>query len=275
VKPYIGIAGVMTAEEARALVGFYREAWEATGKEPTHLIAIGVLISHKTLDGGTNKWWQRYPRIADAPPIFQPDPLVLNVVHYSAGPAIADRTRNVLADVEVIGRLHRAAKRMGHYEAVQFNGRWPERAALAGRAAVASVSEPLVVLQVNAGMLTFEPRIVAGWIARYADRVAVAGVLLDPSGGKGIAFAEKTGAALARRMAEEIRAHVPGIGIGLAGGFSAETLTEEIGEHLRAGGSIDAESALRDDTEGGGNLDLQKAGAYLTRAVELAAGRGA
>jgi hypothetical protein len=115
-------------------------------------------------------------------------------------------------------------------------------------------------------------------IAGFAETIAVqygrhvSDVLIDASAGQGVAIAEDPviGATRALRLCRALRGHgLPNVGY--AGGLGLDNL-DAYAPLLREGFSIDVESKLRDDADGGGNLDLDKAKAFLRRAMFLAAG---
>ena len=89
-------------------------------------------------------------------------------------------------------------------------------------------------------------------------------ILLDPSGGTGKLMAIGP-------MRDYLRAIFDAglqLGVGIAGGLSAETLSmiEPIMAEFKGNISIDAEGRLRDEHD---NLDLAKAKAYARRSLEM------
>lgn len=253
-RPYIGVSGVMTSDEAREVARLYREAWMEAGREPTHALMIGVLASAKTLAGGTNKYPRRYPRVEDIAGIFQKGP-VLNLVHFAS-----DRPPSS----DVLFKVAEAGGADCH--GWQFNVAWPDpvdllnlRGHYPGRRAVLQAGPKMLAEMGAAASLAWK-------LKPYAS--IATDVLIDASGGMGLPIDAAAAAWPICFVADQC----PGMGAGIAGGFCAETLDEAVGKMLRAGCSIDAEGRLRDDADGGGNLDMAKVSAYLRAAVRLAAG---
>jgi hypothetical protein len=251
--PYIGVTGIMSAAQAEEVLVLYTDAWKAVRCVPTHLLMLGVLASHKTMRGEVNRWPLRYPKREDIAGCFVEHPLALNLLHFAPGFALTDRP---VEQVEAIGRALGVAG--PHCHGLQINGTWPLPGALRR-------STPFLwrlVLQTKTLAVT------------TTARPEATDLLLDMSGGKG--QPADVGDAVQKIQ------HSPwSRGIGVAGGFCADFLPPPwvFGERgPRAapnhgpGLSIDAEGRLRDDADGGGNLDMAKVGAYLRAAVVLAAG---
>lgn len=269
-RPYIGVSGFMSADEVHAAIAAYRDAWAeiAPGREPTHDLMVGVLASSKTLAGQTNKYPLRYPRFGDIASIFQAERDVLNLVHYASVAA---------PDSSKLYVLMLAGGPWCH--GFQFNVSWPSWTCLTkfvrqhrpSAAALQPSHEGMgwsIVLQAGPRMLA-NMGAAANLAWELDPYIGVAtDVLIDASGGEGRAIDAAGGAWIGRSIGDR---HNGKIGIGVAGGLCAETLTPEIGKLLQAGCSIDAEGRLRDGADGGGNLDLDKVRAYLRAAVSLIA----
>lgn len=239
--PYIGVSGFMSADEVHAAL----DAFPACGR----LLMVGVLVSSKTLGGERNKYPRRYPRIEDVAGIFPDDPRALRLVHYSA---------DLPPDREVLTRLYEVAG--PRCDGFQFNVEWPyrddllalhERAERDGR-------RLRVVLQARPGNVPAQ--------GYFYD--VVTDLLFDGSGGRGVpldrAFVDEG----LRRARHQWHAPKLGpVGLGVAGGLSAQTIAG-VADLLRAGVSCDAEGALRDAADGGGNIDLDKVRSYLGAAAD-------
>lgn len=262
-RPYVGVSGVMSADESWACVTAWREAWASVGREPTHDLMLGALVSAKTLAGLSNKYPLRYPPIHEVAGCFFDAPGVLNLVHYAS-----DRPPSS----DTLFQLHKVAGRRCH--GFQFNLSWPERIDLANL--LGHCGSRRIVLQAGPKMLAeigdaaslaarLEPYS-RDFVGNDGDALAT-DVLLDASGGNGLPI----DAEAAAWSIHVIAAHCPGMGTGIAGGLCAETLDETVGKMVRAGCSIDAERLVRDDANGGGNLVMAKMDAYLRRAVALTA----
>ena len=256
--PYIGVSGFMSANEVRAAL----DAFPDCGRQ----LMVGVLASSKTLCGLPNKYPRRYPLAADIAGIFVDDPRCLNLVHVATD---GDKSTvdGKLIPIEIdLWRGFTAGGPLCH--GVQFNGatqRLRPEALHAFKAMCPTAKR--IVLQVGPRWL--DARSAADSfmksLARYAGTAT--DILLDLSGGNGRLINPET----ARDLAVDARkslAHwgvAPGeMAIGIAGGLCAETLPGIRGLLEEQGPlSIDAEGRLRDDADGGGNLDLDKARSYL------------
>lgn len=122
-----------------------------------------------------------------------------------------------------------------------------------------------IILQCGAGAIaeaSHSPYELAWQVAGYADLIDY--VLIDPSGGKGLLFDVH----FAHDCLAALTETVPSIGVGIAGGLSAQTLQQIWALTLLWGGcfSIDAEGQLRDDKD---KLDVTKAIEYVAAAHKL------
>jgi hypothetical protein len=262
IHPYVGVSGFMHRDEVLAAITIWREAWG--DREPTHDLMVGVLASAKTIGGSPNKYPRRYPDASQIASIFVEAPGVLNLLHYAS-----DR----VPDSADIFLLHTLAGQRCH--GFQFNLSWPERIDLVnlfghvGSRRVVLQAGPKLVREKGGPALAdmLRPYADHTFRANYGDALAT-DVLLDASGGNGVSIdpLEASGplAVISNRL--------PCLRLGIAGGFCAEKLTPTFAPILRAGVSIDAEGRLRDDADGGGNLDLLKVGAYLRAAVSILTG---
>ena len=90
-------------------------------------------------------------------------------------------------------------------------------------------------------------------------------ILLDPSGGRGESFHPEAMDWFLEDLQKEVGNK---IGLGVAGGLSAETLKQQIGPLVKKYPdlSIDAEGRLRDEND---NLDLAKATLYIRKARKI------
>lgn len=307
-RPTIGATGVMSADDTRAIIKTYGEAWrpllEATGRfEPTHDIMIGALAGLKTLRGNTNKYPLRYPKREDIAACF---PACSSCdgrgikVFTPANSALADDTRIACPECSPGPRFRRV--NLVHYatggvtdpyeladdldiamqwggprcDGLQVNASWPSALALG----VFRQRHPdaRLVLQLGPGALSlmqYRPRAIAERVRDdYGD--VVTDVLVDVSGGRGLAVNADQREALSNLL-QDLAAHGTWT-IGMAGGLCAEALSDPETmpgwrKLLLSGCSIDAEGRLRDDAEGGGNLVLDKVSAYLRAAIALCGSR--
>lgn len=240
-RPYIGVAGITTRAEARACLGAFPPC--------DRPLALGVLVSAKTLRGETTRWHRRMPRVEDIAEIFPDDPRALNLIHYSSDEPIPRAT---------LGRL--SALMGPHGAGVQFNGAWPAPNDIAWAQRHGWPGFARVVLQVRSWLDSAALSALPERLAPY--RGLTTDILLDASGGRGLVAAPIwSGVAV-----EYLRRALPDFGIGVAVGMCAATVPE-VAVLLRAGVSIDAEGRLRDGADGGGNIMLDEVRAYLCAAA--------
>lgn len=280
-RPYIGVTGITCASDGARVIEHWRAAWGS--REPSHDLMLGVLVSSKTLCNQPNKYPRRYPLVEEVARIFvHNEPGVVNLVHVctDSEPSEVDGKRIPLF-VDVV-RGMAAGGPLCH--GFQVNTARPSWEALA---------------EVRAGMrreglrgvLQARPR----WLEARLDGYARPGghmstllpflgvdLLIDGSGGEGRPVKLDDALDLVGRTLRQLDGYgvrhdgaagpsgAPSMRIGIAGGLCAETLPGlaplfQRHPHL----SIDAEGRLRDDADGGGNLDLAKVGAYLRAAVAL------
>lgn len=252
-RPYIGITGFVSHEEVEAMLALMPENCE-------HLLMVGVLASQRTLHGEPPKRPNRNPKKEDIENIF-PNPSIhnsgnrttLNLIHY-----------NTKDDSDLSDQLFRMMCR--DCDGFQLNIAWPSKWELIYFLDCLSMD---IVLQVGGRALReleCSPQQLADKVMEYKGLINY--VLLDQSGGLG----KPLDADALRPHLETLRLAMPNLGLGVAGGLSAETL-HLIEPLIRdfPDISIDAEGLLRDAED---RLDLAKAGEYLQRALELFAKHG-
>lgn len=245
---YVGVSGFMSRAEVDAAL----DAFPPIGRQ----LMVGVLASAKTIAGQTNKYPRRYPRAEDIAGIFSPSTRCLNLVHYAT-----DEGQDPVRLVDGLTAAMLAGGPLCH--GVQVNASWPSPVALYTFGARFPTAR--VVLQLGPGSMACMDGDPAGIIARLASeyRGAMTDVLVDMSAGTGALVDPDA----VRQLIKKLRERWPWT-VGVAGGLCAETLPA-IGAALGnfEGVSIDAESRLRDDADGGGNLDLAKVSDYLSAAA--------
>ena len=244
-QSYIGVSGFMSRAEVDLALAAFPPA--------DRLLMVGVLASSKTLAGTQNNYPRRYPMRDDIAGIFSDDPRCLNLVHYATG---GESDPEELADA-----LYEAIRYGGpHCHGLQVNAAWPPVGAL--REIREHLPDRRIVLQLGPGVLAAGPTVD---FVRRLDTYdgAVTDVLIDASGGRGLPIDLHTATRWLCEVGERIDA-----GRGIAGGLCAEAVPT-IADLLyfeEYGVSIDAEGRLRDDADGGGNLDLDKVRRYLAAA---------
>lgn len=255
---YVGVSGFMSSAEVCAAL----EVFPACGRQ----LMVGVLASSKTLCGLPNKYPRRYPLAADIAGIFVDDARALNLVHVATD---GDKSTvdGKLIPIEIdLWRGFLAGGPLCH--GVQLNGatqRLRPEALHAFKAMCPTAKH--IVLQVGPRWL--DARSAADSfmksLARYAGTAT--DILLDVSGGNGRLINPETARELvvdARRSLAHWGIAADRMGIGIAGGLCAETLPGIRGLLEEQGPlSIDMEGRIRDDADGGGNMDLDKMRAAL------------
>lgn len=246
-KPYVGVTGFTSRDQVEAVLSVFPQLHGRTMGDWMSLpvwMMVGVLVSGKTMRGGTNRFPARYPLIEDVPNIFVDDPRCLNLIHFNTK---SDEVANELKELYRI--LDNPRELMG----VQLNIAWPEPSQVVEFRSWAFRSrrdrgytedDPYIVLQI--GSTAFEmtgnnPEKMAEWVAEYSGTIDY--VLLDPSGGEGKSFDPED----LRPYIREIDQNCNGVGIGVAGGFgptSLDHLTPLLDEFPWL--NTDAEGRLRD-----------------------------
>ncbi len=208
---------------------------------------VGVLASSKTLKGIPNKYPNRYPDPKTFSSIFQADRRALNLIHY----ATDDRST-------LRGQVGKLVELGGPYlDGFQFNIPWPSPSA---------IHRPglRTILQIGSRALeecANDPQRVCDKLTYYDPEVT--DVLIDASGGRGIPINAETAASYVEAISERI----PRLGIGIAGGLSAESLGI-IAPLLKRfpQTSIDAEGCLRTAED---HLDIARMTSYLASAISI------
>ncbi len=258
-RPYIGITGFMSRYEVDHILG-------SADPYHGHKVMVGVLASQKTVRGEKNKWPNRYPEMKDLPYIFSDHHQALNLIHFNT------KTPDTLAEqlMEVV-RLAAPAEiyKVSKLHGFQLNLAWPDpneirRFMTAFEAITGMVYNLKIVLQIGGHAFTMvdnDQKKLADKVASYKELVQY--VLLDPSGGYGKPF----DTAAADAYLAELSSRDLDMGLGVAGGLSAETLDLVTPLAIKYPNlSIDAEGRLRDKDD---NLDLKNALRYVLEAQRL------
>lgn len=248
-KLYIGVTGFVRREEVLATIEHFERV-----APPDRVLMVGVLASDTTLDGRPNKYPRRYPKRQDIAGIFVDHPRVVNLLHFYQPD-----------NYTPIVNLHDYGG--DDCDGFQFNGVWPtpkDLKAIHYLRHYDGLGEPRVVLQARPANGAY-PVPDAGAYSRL-----ISDVLFDVSAGRGVAISPGDIGAFDLYQAR-FRSQW-GVGglltprLGIAGGLSAEPLCA-LPPQLLQGISFDAEGRLRDDADGGGNLDLDQVYAYLDAAA--------
>lgn len=254
-KPYVGVTGCMTPQEARALSRHFTDVFDES--DLPHDLMIGVLASQQSLRGMKNAY-HRQPAAERIAEIFQPLPRVFNVLHYHENLGEDDST--------LAYRLAEITRSWcgPHLHGIQLNMVWPGSSMLedfhmkTGR-------KYRIILQLNRLALEekeFDVRRVTTEVAAYWKLIDA--VLVDQSGGKG-RFLDVP---YTLSLLDALKRHVPHLQCIVAGGLDAGTvsfLRSLVRHHPNVG--LDTETNVRVQPDD--DLDLEAACAYIESAHAL------
>jgi len=219
-----------------------------------HLIMIGVMMSHKTLNDIRSKWSSVFPKKEDVKKIFLSHRYLLNTIHYADYDGIDFRSN-----------LYKVMRYGGpHLNAIQLDMIWPNEFDI--KAFRNSYPNIRIVLQVN--QKSFEEcenntKKVTEKILKYED--AVDCVLFDKSMGKGLGL----DAVSLIPFIESVRKFIPHMHIAVAGGLGPASLN--LIEPLRdyRSFSLDAQSKLRPTGNAMDPLDWDFVNQYIILAIQF------
>ena len=254
--PYIGVTGFMSLAEVVACGNTFGETilQMKNGAVTNQLkFMVGILVSSKTLAGRTNKWFNRYPVIANIPEIISSKNYAwLYTIHYNT-----DDSQTIDEQIDQLMQIS------PNIDAIQLNMKWVNHVRLQriGR----KYPNLRIILQIGTGALkeVDEPGEIFLGDALKAYEGVADDFLVDPSGGVGKEL--DVWRAFACIADDEIpKSMQPGI----AGGFCADNVTNAKGlmRRLHRPVNLDAEGKLRtssDETEGGGHLIVSEAQRYI------------
>lgn len=254
-KPYIGVTGIATPEEARFLSQAFDRHLPAS-----HQGMAGVLVSSRTLSGANEKV-EKYPPLDSIPAIFaETKAAAFNTIHF--------RTKQPESLVEDVTRLfdHNHLYDARIATGIQLNMLWPDPAHL--DQIKNRMPDLQIVLQLGTRALNQSSRMdIANSLTEYADLVDY--VLLDPSGGIGRPFDTDD----LVPYFQTSRHMLPGQPIIFAGGFNNLNVTSRLtylyNRIQTTDFGIDAEGGLRVDRAGkvhGGTLSLDRTESYVRQA---------
>lgn len=256
--PYIGITGFMDNHEVTTVLANTEKLphKEFMLTSAHRKIMIGVLVSDHTIGGYlSDKYPNRYPDPEKISDIFSDHPLALNIVHYHT-----HDKKDLFTQLDEVTKLGGP-----NFHGIQLNMYWPEAEIL--RFYKNKHPGKKIILQIGKKALDSVKNSPDALLDRIFPRYqsCIDYILLDPSGGRGRPFDPKLIESFINRLSYHARER--DIGLGVAGGLSADTL-----ECLRSLSkdyprlNIDAESCLRNGLD---QLDLISAENYLTRALAL------
>lgn len=214
---------------------------------------IGVLVSQKSLQGKSNQWPNRYPKLSDVPQLMPEHPMAFNVIHFNTDdPTTISYQLSKI--VQVAGPdLH----------GIQLNMAWPSPEEL--HRFNQQNPDLEIILQINQESVQMVRQCSDGIVTRLKRdyRGLVSHILLDLSAGYGLTLDTDW----CRRQLLQLQTAELGMGLGVAGGLSPETiyLIEPLIQEF-PDLSIDAEARLRDEND---NLVMALATEYLERAFAM------
>lgn len=255
-KPYVGVTGPVSVSETQAICKEFAKAGYSMATP--HIPMLGFLVSHKTLNGQATAN-RRYPSFDSLPDLLRATKgSVLTMVHYNT------KEMETLADQ--VSAVFDGVYDNGLCKALQLNLVWPDIYQVA-RIKEKHPDMQIVFQASHKAMADKTPTQIAQGIRSYADLLDY--VLIDPSGGRGLAFELESSISLYFALKE----HCPSLTIGFAGGFTGENVgprTMQIIQRIFTEGfCIDAEGGLRDkitNEYGDDLLNIKKVRTYLQMA---------
>lgn len=219
---YVGVSGPTTREQVQGIVALI---------PPGMLVAIGLLASKKTIEGGECN--ARSPKPADIPGLWPDHPSVLRMLHYFT------KDRADLA--QQLGRAMSAAG--ARCDGIQINIAWPDVDAVARlrdrfpRARIVLQLGPSAIAEMRghgdkiaARVLTYFP--------------CIDDVLVDVSGGLGLSI-DVVGAYELLAPLAMLRQEKTGFGLGIAGSLGSDVSIQLIAPLLRAFAPLSTDSETR------------------------------
>jgi hypothetical protein len=247
---YIGVTGFTHASQVETALSHVPVA-------TPRMLMVGVLATHKTIQGLSGGNSNRNPKREDIAHIFSEDWRTLNLVHYC--------TRD---QSELAAQLWSALQWGGpRCDGLQMNIVWPDADVVRGlRRSKKHVS---IVLQINRGCMescgNSPDKVAARAVMDYGDTINY--VLLDASGGKGVPFVPEEAAAYLKALDRARATAGQSFELLVAGGLHAGNLQDLLTpiRMVEPFIGIDAEGALRTDDV----LDNGKVGAFLDTAYRF------
>jgi hypothetical protein len=251
--PYISITDFTTRWQVMEML---RVLINAQGARQSHKLGVGVMMSHKTLNGLPTKWTDVFPRNEDVAGIFTDHPMALNTLHY------AD-----YEGINVAENLARATEFGGpNMHALQLDMIWPDSRTLIDH----RIRYPRIkiILQINSrslDMVDNDPRQLLRALRAYNTTVDY--VLLDKSMGRGQGMRAET----LIPFVEALAVHRSDLGIVVAGGLGPETihLAAPIVIRFQKQISFCAQGQMRASGNALDPIEWDRAAEYLRQSVAL------
>lgn len=256
-RPFIGITGIKTPQEASSLAKIFRQH-AVPGS--LHQGAAGYLANKNTIDG-LNERSTKYPGFGTLPELLSYTyDAAQNIIHYNT------QEKDTLPQ-QVITLFDREdIYNSGLCRTLQVNVKWPDVTHI--EAIKTAFPDLRIILPLTPRMLKNQKREnIAENLEPYEPFIDY--ILIDPSGGKGKTFEPGWAAPYHRILSH----YFPDKQIIFAGGFNDRNITSRL-THLfftLASGNfgIDAESGLRDTDPHSrfGKLSLPKVEKYIKHAT--------
>lgn len=249
--PYIGVTGFINNDEIMRCLS-------VVPRDAERKFMAGVLLSSKTINGGTNKYPVRYPHYKSIKSIFSDDSRCLNLIHY-----VTD-DKNTL-----VKQLLDAAEIGGaNCHGFQLNVVWPNIDMLV-EVKKELPNHKFVIQCGGTAMKKFTevsedeaPVLMHSLIEKYRQAGVIDYLLIDPSGGRGKSFDAKQTIKMLKP-----HAHQTDYGIGVAGGLHEKTIMNLVPVLNKLPYLFwDAEGGLRDSED---NLSINAAIEYLRSSYYL------
>lgn len=252
-QPYVGITGFMSRDEVEHCLNYLPT-------DTNRLLMVGVLASQKTIHGERNSQPKRYPRKEHYSKIFVEDPRVLNLIHFGT---------NNPQYPELYDDLMRCAEYAGpNIDGFQINAVWPDAIAL--DKVKKQLPKARFVLQVSPHLIGYSSMQTMQLVITFNRlyKAIADDILIDFSRGQGIQLPTDVFLKYARAFDHDEH---PRFGLTGAGGLAEHNVVKVISPIAKEFTymSVDAENGLRDETEFGGDLCLDRAGLYLERAFGI------
>lgn len=255
IKPYIGITDFMTWTQVEQMLSVFQ-----THRQPgsERLLGVGVMMSHKTLNGIESRWSKAFPKKELIASILSGSGIgTFNCLHY------ADYTHRSGFCTDLTRAIYWGG---AFINAVQLDMTWPDPNEV--KAAVKKSGRNIeVILQIGRDAFELadnDPEKVLGFLNGYQG--VIHRVLLDKNVGRGIPMKPE----ILLTFARAIKRAFPELGLVMAGGLGPATinLIEPIVAEF-PDVSIDAQSQLRPSGSALDPIDWSMAITYLIGALRI------
>lgn len=243
-KPYVGVTGIAKSQEALAVAHAFGRHLPPNA---SHRGMAGYLYSQRVLLRGYRNE-HRVPSLEDLSSLLETTRgSALNAIHYSTSEpqTLAEQIDQLLGPSQIYD--------LGLCDLLQMNVPWPPLDQ------VESIKHryPNLCLVLQLGPSVLNDMLVLD-VARRAGEYAglVSHVLVDSSGGRGVALPTAT----VRPISEALARSLPGVPVIFAGGFSDENVAARLADIAlilgHKGFGVDAQKRLRDRHKGEKGRDV-------------------